>query len=243
MFYLLYGKDTFKGKQKLKELLVFFRAKVGNAGIFRMEEDDFNLAELEELLKSQMLFGDKHVVVCDRIFSDSAAKEFVRNSAEKFAASRNAFIFFEEEVDEETLGFLKGHAEKIQEFKPQTAGAEKQYNLFPVCDAFSAKNKSKLWTLFQQALLSGVPAEEVFWKIWWQVKNLLLVKKLSELEKKTLQKKSGLHPFVIKKTLSALRNFTEKELNDSALALVEIYHNARRGDADFEIGLEKFLIK
>ena len=243
MFYLLHGKDTLKGKQKLKELLVFFRSKVGNAGIFRIEEDGFNLAELEELLKSQMLFGDKHVVVCDRIFSNPTAKEFVRNNVEKIAGSRNAFIFFEEEVDEETFALLEKHAAKIQEFKPQLSGAEKQHNLFPICDAFSAKNKGKLWTLFQQALLSGVPAEEVFWKIWWQVKNLLLVKKLSELGEKKAQKESGLHPFVVKKTLSALRNFTEKELNDSALALVELYHNARRGDADFEVGLEKFLIK
>ncbi len=126
----------------------------------------------------------------------------------------------------------------------QIKGAlEDNFNIFQICDAFASKNKTKVWILFQQALLRGVSAEEIFWKLWWQVKNLLLVEGLLKLNVKNLQKESGLHPFVVKKTLSALRNFTGKELSDSSLELVKLYHNARKGEADFGIGMEKFLIK
>jgi len=243
MLYLLYGQDTFRGKQKLVQILDFFRSKIGNLGIFRLEGDNFNLAELEELLKTQTLFGKKHLVVCDRIFESPDAKKFFQNNVEKFATSQNLFIFFEEEITGEDIGLFERYAEKIQEFKPVNKKTEeKRYNLFPLCDAFGAKNKSKAWLLFQQTLLRGVTAEEIFWKIWWQVKNLLLIKKLSEENVKDLQKESGLHPFVLKKTLSALRNFTDRELYNYSAKLVELYHNARRGKADFSIGLEKFLI-
>ncbi len=242
MIYLLYGGDTFKGKQKLVELLDFFRAKVGNLGIFRLDGEDFRMAELEELLKSGMLFGEKYVVVCDRVFGIPAANKFIADNVEKFAESRNLFIFFEEEIERDIIKLFEKHAEKIQEFKSREAEKEEKYNPFPICDAFSSKNKTKVWILFQQALLRGVSAEEIFWKIWWQLKNLLTVKKLSESGAKNIQKESGLHPFVVKKTLSALRNFTDDELRETSANLVKLYHNARNGNTDFSIGLEKLLI-
>ena len=56
--------------------------------------------------------------------------------------------------------------------------ADTPYNPFAICDAFAEKNKAKAWTIYQQALRRGIPAEEVFFKILWQIKNLLLVKNL-----------------------------------------------------------------
>ncbi len=117
------------------------------------------------------------------------------------------------------------------------------FNIFQICDAFATKNKKKAWTLLQQALLRGVTPEEIFWKLWWQTKNLLLVKGLLESNVKNIPKESGLHPFVVKKTLSALQNFTEEELRLYSLFFVRLYHTARLGRADFEIGVEKVLIE
>jgi hypothetical protein len=96
------------------------------------------------------------------------------------------------------------------------------------------KNKSRAWVLFQKALLSGVPAEEIFYKIVWQIKALLLIKKYP--------KETGLHPFVVQKNLANIKNFTEQELINYSFDLVKIYHNVRRGLEEFPLGLEKFLI-
>jgi len=243
MIYLLYGQDTLKGKRKLVEILDFFRAKAGNLSIFRIDGDSFRMAELEELLKSRMLFGDKYAVVCDRVLETSSAREFVAENIEKFADSRNIFIFFEETVEKEILGQLKERAEKIQEFGRLAPKTKEEYNPFPLCDAFARKDKSGAWALFGRALFRGVAAEEIFWKILWQVKNLLLVKKLSDAGVKNIQKESGLHPFVAKKTMSASRNFSDKELREYSSKLVKLYHDAREGRADFSIGLEKILIE
>ncbi len=117
------------------------------------------------------------------------------------------------------------------------------FNVFQVCDAFAEKNKKRAWMLFRQALLRGVTPEEIFWKLWWQTKTLLLVKGLLKSSAKNVPKESGLHPFAVKKALSALRNFTEEELRSLSLFFVGLYHAARLGEVDFEIGVEKILIK
>lgn len=111
---------------------------------------------------------------------------------------------------------------------------QKDYNPFQICDAVAEKDRKSAWILLQKAILSGVPVEEVFWKIWWQVKVLLLVKNQPQ--------DLDLHPFVIKKNLRNIKNFTQEELKNLSWNLVDLYHKTRQGQAEFEIGLEKILI-
>ncbi|MFH0803942.1 MAG: hypothetical protein V1877_02405 [Candidatus Tagabacteria bacterium] len=118
-----------------------------------------------------------------------------------------------------------------------------QVNIFHIADAVAEKDRSRAWLLFQKALLSGIDPEEIFWKITWQIKNLLLVKKLSLSSEKKIIEATNLHPYVVKKTLSASRNYSEEELAGYSSELIDLYHKARRGLADFDVGIEKFLIK
>lgn len=119
----------------------------------------------------------------------------------------------------------------------------KQINIFHIADAVAEKDRSRAWLLFQKAIISGLDPEEIFWKIIWQIKNLLLLKKLSFSSEKKIIEATSLHPYVVKKTLSASRNYSEEELTEYSSELIDLYHNARRGLADFDTGIEKFLIK
>jgi DNA polymerase III delta subunit len=119
----------------------------------------------------------------------------------------------------------------------------KQINVFYIVDAVLEKDRSRAWLLFQEAIMSGLDPEEIFWKIVWQIKNLLLIKKLPFSSEKKIIEMTNLHPYVVKKTLFAGRNFSEEELAKYSSELIDLYHNARRGLADFETGIEKFLIK
>lgn len=302
MLYLLHGKDSFRAGRKLNELLSFFRLKAKEVEVLDVDEENFDPTEIERAIKSRTLFEKRHITVCRRLMKKKDASDFILLNLRNFSLSENIFLFYEEELSDETLALFKEEAGKTQCFNPlsgmelrkwingeakkrdfniageelnniilrcgpdlarasqeveklslrsfaggdgkeQIKGApEGGFNIFQICDAFAAKNKKKVWTLFQRALLRGVAPEEVFWKLWWQVKNLLLVKRLSESNVKNLQKESGLHSFVLKKTLSALRNFTEEDLQSYSLSLVRLYHGARVGRADFEIGVEKLLL-
>lgn len=256
MIYLLYGKDATRSRQKLNELLRFFRSKDNSVSIFKIDEYDFEKEKLEELSRSSTLFGGKPVVVFNRIFADKNVSKIILENIDLYAASKNIFIFYEGEIEKEILELLKEKSVKVQKFnlsagnsaiggtKAGKLGGKEYggYNPFLICDAIGEKNKKRAWLLFQDALLTGVPAEEIFWKIWWQAKTMLSVKIASEAGAKNLEKETGFHPYVIKKNLGFLRNFSFKELDNFSWKLVELYHNARRGLADFEIGLEKILI-
>lgn len=182
-----------------------------------------------------MLFEKKHLVVCNRVLENPGARIFVEKNIERISATPNIFLFFEEEIEEKLLDLFKKYSEKVQEFKlKKVRENQKDYKPFAICDAVAEKNKNRAWVLFQKALLSGVPAEEVFYKIVWQIKALLLIKKYP--------KETGLHPFVVQKNLANVKNFTEKELTDYSFELLKIYHNVRKGLEEFPLGLEKFLI-
>lgn len=116
------------------------------------------------------------------------------------------------------------------------------YNPFVICDAFAEKNKVKTWIIYQRALRQGIPAEEVFFKILWQIKNLLLVKKLINAEVSDVSKESGLKPFVAGKAIKAAKNFTEEELINYSYEMLKIYHKERRGESELPIEFEKFIL-
>lgn len=116
------------------------------------------------------------------------------------------------------------------------------YNPFVICDTFAEKNKVKSWIIYQQALKQGVPAEEVFFKILWQIKNLLMVKKLMNAGIANVDKESGLKPFVAGKAIKAAKNFTEDELINYSYEMLKIYHQERRGKSELPIEFEKFIL-
>jgi len=287
MLYLLFGKDTYRSRQKLNELLDFFRSKTKDFGIFRISGENFNAEEFESFLKSKNLFNERSIIVCIDIVENKSASNFILNNLERCADSENIFLFLEKEVGNDILALFKKSAEKIQKFDllsgaklkkwiQEEAGKRKiklsldtqdkitekyssdlwrvsseidisalggeikraetkeQYNPFQICDAFAYKDRKTAWILFQKALFNGITAEEVFWKIWWQIKTLILVKNQPH--------DLNLHPFVIKKTLRNINNFTKEELNNLSWQLVSLYHKTRKGQAEFEIGLEKFIL-
>jgi len=129
-----------------------------------------------------------------------------------------------------------------KEFFGKKNGAE-EVNIFHITDAIAAKDRGRAWFLFQKAILSGADIEEIFWKIVWQIKNLFMIKKLQPMPEQKIVEKTHLHPYVVKKTASSTRLYTEEELARYSSELINLYHNARRGQADFETGIEKFLIK
>ncbi len=120
---------------------------------------------------------------------------------------------------------------------------ERQINVFQITDAISQKSRGQAWLLFQKAVMAGMDPEEIFWKIVWHIKNLLIIKRLALVSEREIAEKTRMHPFVVKKAVSASRGFTEEKLAKCSSELINIYHNSRRGLTDFETGIEKFLIK
>lgn len=110
------------------------------------------------------------------------------------------------------------------------------FNVFSLTDSVGERDKRKSWTLYQKALASGMSGEEVFWRIVWIVKTMLLVSKTQSAEEAEVK------PFVYSKTKTFLKNWKPEELEKLSMSLVTGYHDARRGLVEIETLLEKILL-
>ncbi len=128
------------------------------------------------------------------------------------------------------VGLLEPKEEEIIE------KAGREFNIFPLTDAIGARDKRNAWIVYEQALASGMVADEIFWRVMWGVKSLLLAAKTESAEE------AGLNPFVYKKSKSFLENWKLEELENLSESLVVGYHNARRGIGEMETMIEKVLL-
>jgi hypothetical protein len=111
------------------------------------------------------------------------------------------------------------------------------FNIFALTDAIGARDKRGAWVLYRKALASGMAPEEVFYKLVWQVKSLLLAKNTKSADE------AGMKAYPYSKAQGYLKNFQGDELENLSQELVIGYHQARRGKGEMETFVEKVLLK
>ena len=236
MIYLFFGTDRERGRSKWRAVTAAFARKYPEGQVFQFATDTFNLEQFQELIAGQDMFGNKRLVVGDSLGEHEVAAEFLDKNAAEIVASPTVFALWEDAVSAAQKKKLEKLGAKLEQFTAPEVKPLSDFNLFTITDAWGDRAREKAWTLFAVALFKGVAPEEVFWKLVWQTKNLLLLKKTAN------PTVTGLKPFVIQKTSRQLKNFSVPELEQLSSSLVTLWHEARRGRVDFEFGLEKLIL-
>jgi len=104
-------------------------------------------------------------------------------------------------------------------------------DIFKTIDAIAQKNKKQALDLLHKHLEKGDSPLYLLSMINYQFRNLLIVKDFIEKHKpyNIILKRSGLHPFVVKKSYFQSRHFTLEELK-------KIYHKIFKVDLDIKTG-------
>ena len=201
---------------------------------------------MEELTKGQGLFYKKFIVGCDNLLDSNKDNnlivELVKSRLKSVSESENVFIFLENRIEEKDLLELKKLATKEQEFSKKENLAKGQFggrsgfNIFSITDAFTARNKNRAWGLYQEALMAGINAEEILWKLIWSINNLLLVKNTKDASKLKMK------PFPLTKAKNSAKTFSDSELKSLSTNLNDLYHTTFLGTDEFEFGLEKIIL-
>src|SRR3990167_5241641 len=170
---LLRGKTLFEKKYVVicervlenKEALNFILdnsddlAKTDNMFLFLEEEVDEKI--LEEFKKTAYKVQEFKPLDGVKLKAWFAAKKIPLNIASEIIKKCGSDLWrASKEIEKYALGGLTAKQETVAEYNP-----------FAICDAFAEKNKAKVWTIYQQALRQGIPDEEGFFKILWQIKN------------------------------------------------------------------------
>jgi len=239
MIYLLYGEYREKAHAKAVELIDVLQKKKPDAAYFKMTDENFEEGKLQEYASSQGLFSGKYIVFLSRIFQNKNAKEIITGKLKELGESENIFIILEDKLDKATLSKIQKYAEKVQDFELMEVRNKKfggAFNVFSLSDVFGMRDKKNLWVLYQKALLHDTAPEEIQGILFWQVKSMILSQNAGSAGE------AGLSPFVYQKSKRYSGNFTEKELKDISGTLVSIYHQAHRGEHDFTVALERFIL-
>jgi DNA polymerase-3 subunit delta len=113
-------------------------------------------------------------------------------------------------------------------------------DIFKTIDALAGKDKKAALDFLHQHLEAGDNALYLLSMVAYQIRNLLMVKELAEqgLMYASIVKKSGLHPFVVKKTFFACRQFSLIELKNHYRRIFDIDCAIKSGRIDSETALD-----
>ncbi|MDP1884399.1 MAG: DNA polymerase III subunit delta, partial [Candidatus Moranbacteria bacterium] len=120
--------------------------------------------------------------------------------------------------------------------------ANSDANIFDTIDALSANNKKKALRLVQEHLKKGDDPFYVFSMYVYQFRNIL---KVADLDGQyhgndyAIAKASGLHPFVVKKSLSQVRNFPMAKLKEFYQKLSDLDTQIKTGRIEIRVALDK----
>ena len=126
--------------------------------------------------------------------------------------------------------------EKEEDEKPLLDKRGREFNIFSLTDAFGSRKKKDAWVIYQKALIAGLSPEEIFYKIVWQVKSMLIASKTKSVQE------TDMKPYSYTKSKSFLKNFAPGELEKLSEKLVVGYIEARRGKGQIETLLEKIIL-
>lgn len=252
MYFLYYGTDKIKARGMAQKTITAGKKKHEGAEFFKLTADNFSENKLDELIMSQGLFYSGSIILADNLCQTKDISDILIKKLKEIKESPNFFVFLEGELNKKELEKFKKYAEKAEEFilparrlnkKEQLALRGEKIDFFDFANALGERDKKLLWSLYQDALAEEVPAEEVHGIFFWQIKAML-----SALKSKD-GVEAGLNPYVFTKAKKFVKNYgedvgeTEKKLKKMSRKLFEMYHEAHRGNIDFYIALEKFILE
>lgn len=116
-------------------------------------------------------------------------------------------------------------------------------NIFEALDALAGNNKAKAFNLFHSHLKEGESESYLFSMLAYQFRVLVKLKDLIErgVPFYELAKKSGLHPFVVKKSSYQLKSFELDKLKSLYKRLLDVNVAVKSGKLDELIALDLLL--
>lgn len=196
-----------------KKKNAYLKKLYGYDSPFLVPGSNLTKEELFDKARSISLFGKSPIVVLENIIKE----ESVILSQEDIFILRDSptiFVFLEEKLLTSEIKKYKKYA-TIEDFSYLEVKKTPKMNVFGIADSFSYKNKIETWILYREAISQGVSPEEISGIVFWKIKTMIL---------------------------TGTKVFSLYELKKLSSEIVSIYHKAHRGECDFTIGLEQFIL-
>jgi len=238
MIYVYYGDNTSKRRQA-SDKLVSNLLKKENTTLLAMNDIDASAADFKQWLSAPSLFGEKYILKLEPVLENEEMSEYFFSNLAEIALSPHPVVVSERSLKKDTASKLKKFAADMEQFEtPVSKTGKKEFNVFSLTDSFGARDKKETWLILQRAFQNGKTPEELCGILFWQTKNMLLVKKSTGASAATL----GLNPFVFKKAESAAKKFSVEELQNISSKISALLYENREAGFDSDIALEQLVL-
>lgn len=119
-----------------------------------------------------------------------------------------------------------------------------ELNIFHLLDAIAARNKSKSLELLYSELKTGRDLYYILTMVAYQLRNMLIIKDLADrgLSAQEISKKSGIHQFVVGKSMGLLSKISKDDLSSKFSSLAKMDIMFKNGQADLEDYFYNFVL-
>jgi len=179
----------------------------------RFQSNQITKEIILEYSRSINLFGISPVLIIDNLLADNSISFLLKDLA-SLQESNTTFVFIEDKLKISDEKRYTKYA-KIEHFDEKKVNKIQKFNTFAIADSYARRDKIGTWVLYSQAIEHGVESESISGILFWKIKSMLL---------------------------AGSRVFDVDELRNQSSSLVTLYHMAHRGEVDFAIGLEQFIL-
>jgi DNA polymerase III subunit delta len=122
-------------------------------------------------------------------------------------------------------------------------------NIFAITDAVANKNRGQATKQIHQSLHDGLDPYFIHSMLVYQFRNMLTIKSIHNqsraliMNREAITKLTGLHPYVVQKTINAVRNFEMSELKTKFASLQQLEIDTKSGTIDLTDGLYQFVFQ
>ena len=168
---------------------------------------------LLEHASSASLFGDSPSIFVENILREGNVALNAKDLA-LLNESPTIFVFLEDKLLKKDEAKYKKYA-TIESFEEKSIKKAPEFNTFAIADAYSSRDKIGAWIMYREAIEHGVEPEAISGIIFWKIKTMIL---------------------------NNSKTFSKTELRSQSSGIVSLYHRAHRGECDFVVGLEQFIL-
>jgi DNA polymerase III delta subunit len=174
MLYVFHGTNISRSADKARALVGSLCLKRPDASFIEIDADHWSLSAIEENLGGQGLFSSKYIIFLDRVTEKAEAKEALPDLISVMNQSANIFILLEGKLNAELKRAVEKDAEKVViTDEVEKTSSVVPFNIFALGDALASGDRFKAWSLYRQAIESGVGPENVVGTLFWKAKTMV----------------------------------------------------------------------
>jgi DNA polymerase III subunit delta len=207
MIILLYGKDTYRLKEKIEKIISEYQKKNPSGLNIKFLGEKETFKDIIDEDKQISMFDEKRLIIVKNVFSSESLKNELLKKYEKISSSDNIFVFYQEgEIKKKEKLFDLFSKDKVQEFAPLSSK-----KLFTWIKGEFVKNNTEI---DDDAIYK---LEEIGGEDLWRIKN--------EVDKLSLYKK--------KITKKDVEDFVKKDVNINIFQTIEAIADKNKEKAIF----------